>query len=356
MKIKLSEDKYMNITKLKVQRVIFYVLSITMAAVVCTQSIPSGRAAISKLDSKLQDIYFDKRNVMVYVGDTFEEKPISVPKNTKVSYTWELLDDGILTVDNGSIVAVNEGETTVGVSAGDFYAEIDVSVKYKPLPPNSSLPPVYYENLIIANYRNQLPSDYVPEDLIQIPAEYVAANYSTLYVGKETFDKYKELLRAMQSDLGTNNMHILSAYRSYARQSELYNNAVQGYIAQGKSSTEARSLALNTTQTPGNSEHQLGTTIDVSNDYNTDHNFNQTPEGAWLAENAHKYGFIIRYPADKEELTRIEYEPWHIRYVGIYHATYMYVNNVCLEEYIDLQGEAAEAANAYAETHPASYD
>lgn len=355
MKIKLSEDKYLNITKLRVQRILFYMLSVGMAAAVCRISIPSGRAAISRLDSELQSIYFDKQNVMVYVGDTFDEVPVSVPKNANVSYTWELMDDGILTVNDGSIVASKQGETTVGVSAGGFHAEIDVDVRYKPLPPDSSLPPVYYEDLMIANYRNQLSSNYVPDNLIQIPAEYVAANYSTLYVCEDTFEKYKELLSAMQSELGSSNMHIISAYRSYARQSELYNNAVQGYIAQGKSSTEARALALNTTQTPGNSEHQLGNTIDVSNDYNTDHNFQQTPEGAWLAENAHKYGFIIRYPADKEELTRIEYEPWHIRYVGIYHAAYMYVNNVCLEEYLDLQDQAEVAANAYAETHPASY-
>lgn len=355
MKIKLSEEKYITITSLNVQRALFYLLSIAMAGVVCKLSVPSGKAAIAKLDSHLQKVYFDpdKSFVEVYVGDTFDEMPLTDPPNVEVSYTWELMDDGILTVKDGKIVAVQDGETTVGVSVGDFYDEIDVYVSHKPLPEDSTLPPVYYEELLIANYNHTLASDYIPENLIQIPAEYVAANYATLFVCEETFERYRELLSAMQAELGSSNMHIISAYRSYARQSELYNNAVQSYMAQGKSSAEARTLALNTTQTPGNSEHQLGNTIDVSNGYDTDHQYQNTPEGAWLTENAHKYGFIIRYPADKEDITRIEYEPWHIRYVGVYHATYMYVNNVCLEEYVELQKEAEAAANALAEVKAA---
>ena len=171
--------------------------------------------------------------------------------------------------------------------------------------------------------------------------------YGTLYISAETFEAYQALLRAMQSEVSGCRMHIISAYRSYARQSQLYDNAVQRYINAGNSSTQARLLALNTTQTPGNSEHQLGCSIDVSNDNTTDHNYQNTPEGQWLAENAHKFGFVLRYPADKEEITRIAYEPWHIRYVGVFHATYMYVNHVCLEEYVALQQEAEAAAYAY---------
>lgn len=351
MKIKLSEEKTVTITRLNVQRLLFYLLSVAMAAAVCKLSVPSGRAVISKLDSELNGVYFDTKqsSVWVFVGDTFDVEPVTDPPNLDVSFVWELMDDGILAVRDGKIVAEQVGETTVGISVGKFYDELNVYVTYRPLPDDSTLPPVYYEELLIANYNHTLDSDYIPENLIRIPAEYVAENYWTLYVCEETFEQYKILLEAMQNDLGSSNMHIISAYRSYARQSELYNAAVQSYMAQGKSSAEARSLALNTTQTPGNSEHQLGNTIDVSNGNDTDHSYEETPEGAWLAENAHKYGFIIRYPADKEDITRIEYEPWHIRYVGVYHATYMYVNNVCLEEYVELQKEAEEAANAFAE-------
>lgn len=347
MKIKLSEGRYMTVTKLQVQRTLFGLLSVVMALVVARQAMPGGRATIAKLDNELQRVYFDERSVLVYVGDALEAQPNCQPPDAKVSYVWELEDDGVLQVEDGKIVAAKNGRTTVRVTAGQHSATLRVTAQYRQLPPDSTLPPLYYEELPIANYNHTLSADDVPADLIQIPAAYVAANYYTLYVSQETFNAYLKLLAAMQAELGSSRMHIISAYRSYARQAELYNAAVRSYMAAGNTSERARVLALNTTQTPGNSEHQLGNSIDVSNDNTTDHNYLQTPEGAWLAENAHKYGFVIRYPADKEDITRIAYEPWHIRYVGIFHATYMYVNHVCLEEYVDLQAQAKEAAEAY---------
>lgn len=355
MKLKISEEKSLTITARMAECAVFLILSLAMIAVLGKKTVPSGRAYIARLDKELQSISFETQRIAVYVGEPLEITPIVRPKNAEVSYTWEIADDGVLDVDNGSIVGAAEGETLLGVTSGDFYASLNVVSKYKPLPKGSTLPPLYYETLPIANYRNTLGADDVPADLIRIPQQYVATNYSTLYVSQETFDAYLTLYRDMTAAIN-GNMHIISAYRSYARQSELYEKAVQGYMAQGKTSTEARALALETTQTPGNSEHQLGNTIDVSNDYSTDHDYQNTPEGKWLAENAHKYGFIIRYPADKEDITRIEYEPWHIRYVGVNHATYMYVNNYCLEEYVELQQQAREEADEYALTHPATPD
>lgn len=351
MKIRLKEDSYLTITPRQVQRALFLLLSVAMVAVVGERALSRGRVRVKRLDSQLQSVEFPHSSVDLYVGDSLEEQPVHKPSYTDVSYTWELENDGILTVENGKIIAVKSGVTTVGVTAGAFNPTLRVTVSYKPLPPDSTLPPLYYDKLPIANYRNTLEADFVPDDLIAIPAEYVAENYATLYVTQETFDAYKELLSAMRSELdGKCRMHIISAYRSYAKQSELYDKAVRKYMAMGKSSTDARVLALGSTQTPGHSEHQLGTTIDVSNDYNTDHSYRDTPEGKWLAENAHKYGFIIRYPEDKEDITRIAYEPWHIRYVGVLHATYMVVNNICLEEYETLQQQAEETAETYAET------
>ena len=348
MKIRLKEDSYLTVTPRQVQRVLFLMLSLAMVAVVGKRAFSRGRWRVNRLDSQLQSVSFSHSHVELYVGESLEEQPVLKPSYADIRYTWEIENDGVLTVENGKIVAVRSGTTTVGVTAGDFSPTLRVTVSYKPLPPDSTLPPLYYEKLPIANYRSSLEADFVPDNLIAIPAEYVAENYATLYVTQETFDAYKELLSAMRSELGGKcRMHIISAYRSYARQSQLYDNAVQRYINAGNSSTQARLLALNTTQTPGNSEHQLGCSIDVSNDNTTDHNYQNTPEGQWLAENAHKFGFVLRYPADKEEITRIAYEPWHIRYVGVFHATYMYVNHVCLEEYVALQQEAEAAAYAY---------
>ena len=87
---------------------------------------------------------------------------------------------------------------------------------------------------------------------------------------------------------------------------------------------------------PGYSEHQTGLSIDVSASSignRLSESFGSTDEGIWLAAHAHEYGFIIRYPKDKASITGYAYEPWHIRYVGIELATYLYENNLTLEEY-----------------------
>lgn len=355
LNIKVSEEKTVHITPMVIHRTLYMIIALAAVVLMCKKTVAPGRKMISELDHRLQSIDFDSGEIAVYVGDELTAEPHSVPRNAECSFTWEIADDGILTVEEGRIVARRDGKTLLGVTSGDISAQISVTAKHKPLPPDSTLPPLYYDKLMIANYRNTLSADYVPENLVKIPDGYVAENYYGIYVTQETFDAYKELYMAMYGEIHCR-MHIISAYRSYARQSELYNKAVQNYMARGMTSTEARALALNTTQTPGNSEHQLGNTIDVSNNTDTDHNYQETPEGKWLAENAYKYGFIIRYPSDKAEITRIEYEPWHIRYVGIHHATYMYVNNLCLEEYIDLQEQAEETANDYAQENPATVD
>lgn len=357
MKIKISEEKYITITARAVERTIFLMLTAAMVAVITKKSFSQGRSAVMRLDKELQSVSFPDKKTAVYVGDALEIQPVAVPKNAKVSYTWELADDGVLTVEKGKIVAAGSGETVLGVTSGDYSAQVTVIAKHKPLPEDSTLPPLYYETLPIANYCNTLPSDFAVDDLMKIPTQYVAQNYTSLYVSAATFREYLKMLDAMRAELGSDmKMHIISAYRSYARQTELYDKAVKGYMAQGKTSTEARALALQTTQTPGNSEHQMGNTIDVSNDSSTDHSYQNTPEGKWLAENAYKYGFIIRYPADKEDITRIEYEPWHIRYVGVNHAAYMYLHNLCLEEYVELQEKAATEAADYALEHPATVE
>ena len=84
---------------------------------------------------------------------------------------------------------------------------------------------------------------------------------------------------------------------------------------------------------PGHSEHQTGYTIDCNT---IDTNFGSTPEGIWLRDHCHEYGFIIRYPLGRENITGYAYEPWHIRYVGVEYATEIYEQGLTLEEYLDI--------------------
>ena len=117
---------------------------------------------------------------------------------------------------------------------------------------------------------------------------------------------------------------LLSGFRSHQKQTELYNR----YVARdGKDAADTYSAR------PGHSEHETGLTFDIGA---VDDNYGETPAGKWLASHAHEYGFIIRYPKGKEDITKYQYEPWHVRYVGVEHATNMYENDLTLEEYLGI--------------------
>lgn len=120
-----------------------------------------------------------------------------------------------------------------------------------------------------------------------------------------------------------------SGFRSYQEQVKLYNSYVQ---------RDGEAAAQKYSAPPGYSEHQTGLAFDVgSNHSNTDFttDFGQTKEGQWLAQHAHEYGFILRYPKGKEAITGYQYEPWHFRYVGKSLATKIYNQHTTLEEYLN---------------------
>jgi len=120
-------------------------------------------------------------------------------------------------------------------------------------------------------------------------------------------------------------------------QEMLFNQKVKSYMEQGMSFMEAYIQSSHTIAVHGASEHQVGLALDIvcSTYYRLDEAFGDTEAGKWLAENSYQYGFILRYTKDKEEITGIEYEPWHFRYVGIPHAAMMTQRGMALEEYIE---------------------
>lgn len=139
---------------------------------------------------------------------------------------------------------------------------------------------------------------------------------------------------------------ICSAYRSYTRQSQIYNTHIRDYRARGYSEEQAKELTELSIAVPGSSEHQTGMAVDIVATYyqQLNHNFANTKEAKWLKEHAHEYGFILRYPQDKTDITKITFEPWHFRYVGIEAATEIYNLDICYEEYIVLKEQAAVEA------------
>ena len=183
---------------------------------------------------------------------------------------------------------------------------------------------------VLVNREYPMPEDYVPEDLTIPDVGYSYSGiYEKSYMRQAAADALEKMFAAAKKKKKYK-LKVVSAYRSYARQKVIYNHNVK---TRGTKATDLVSA------TPGCSEHQTGLAIDVSSDTvdcEIEESFAKCPEGKWLAKNCHKYGFIIRYPKGKSDITGYSYEPWHIRYVGVNLAKYLYKNNYTLEEYYKL--------------------
>lgn len=183
--------------------------------------------------------------------------------------------------------------------------------------------------LLLVNKSYQLPSDYIPADLTEVKIRFSpSAVQSKRMMRKEAAEALEELFR--EAEIQNIMLFGVSGYRSYETQRGLYDRKV---------STAGQAMADKYVAYPGKSEHQTGLAMDVTNQKGINksltEDFGKTPEGIWLEENAHLYGFIIRYPFGKESITGYSYEPWHLRYVGENAAMLIKVNQLVFEEYVN---------------------
>ena len=174
----------------------------------------------------------------------------------------------------------------------------------------------------MVNHNNALPDDFEIE---------LANIDSTRQFDARAIDELNQMLKAMKKD-GIYNVWVQSAYRSIEYQKGLFNEQISKYMKQGKTREEAEQLTLRIINKPGTSEHNLGLAVDFNY---VDYSFEETKGFSWLQENAENYGFILRYRKDKESITKVDYEPWHWRYVGVENAKRINELNMCLEEYVD---------------------
>lgn len=183
-------------------------------------------------------------------------------------------------------------------------------------------------NLILANPWNKLPEDYA-QDLSLTP----------LPNGHSIDSRCYPFLTEMMNDCRSAGLRplICSSYRSHQKQKALFQERIDELRAQGYSKKDARTKAATSVARPGTSEHQLGLAVDIVDQSHQilDTAQESTPVQQWLMENSWKYGFILRYPADKSRLTGIIYEPWHYRYVGREAAREIHERGICLEEYLE---------------------
>ncbi len=176
-------------------------------------------------------------------------------------------------------------------------------------------------NLTLVNTGYRIIDSYKP-DLV-----YVCGSSERLE--KKIAEHYEAMYNAAKEDGVT--LTPCSGYRSYDRQKNNYNNKVAYYEDLGYTKDEALEKAATIIMPPGSSEHNLGYAMDI---VCVDEWFEDTDEFNWLMENAQDYGFILRYPKDKQDITKVTYEPWHWRYVGVEHAKKMKATGQVLEEYL----------------------
>ena len=203
-----------------------------------------------------------------------------------------------------------------------------------------------YIHMLLNKQNPMEDDDFTPENLVTIPKKY-SRDDKTLKLYRDA----EKALEAMMQDmrfLEFNDVQAQSAYRDYAEQQKLFNNYVNTEMDKGLSREEAEEQANKYSALPQNSEHRTGLCVDFfipsvmyelenyghEGKYN-DVGFAETETFTWLKENCWKYGFILRYPEDKVDITGYSYESWHYRFVGFEAASIIYQTGLCYEEYLE---------------------
>lgn len=218
-----------------------------------------------------------------------------------------------------------------GVSKGSSLRSVDVDTQPQAVPapaqaePTDTASPRDAWNLVLVNPWNPLPESY-------------SVTTVALQNGQAVDERCYPDLQEMMDDCRAAGLSpvICSSYRTWEKQESLYNNLVNKRMAQGYSAEEARAAAGTEIAVPGTSEHQSGLAVDIVdlNNQNLDNSQEDTAVQKWLMEHCWEYGFILRYPRGKSEVTGISYEPWHYRYVGKEAAKEIVEAGICPEEYI----------------------
>jgi zinc D-Ala-D-Ala carboxypeptidase len=187
------------------------------------------------------------------------------------------------------------------------------------------------ENILsLVNKENNLPANYKPKDLVipNVPFTFTEQNVDKRFMRAEAAKALEKMFSAAKQ--ARVNLVAASGFRSYERQQSLFTQEVE---------KAGKEKAIHAVAMPGQSEHQTGLAMDITSPSVKNEitiAFGETREGKWVAEHAHEFGFIIRYPKGKEQITGYQYEPWHIRYVGKKAAKVIFEHGLTLEEYFQV--------------------
>jgi len=292
------------------------------------------------LDKIINTKYFNKENINYYLEINYQNENNfleNINKLINIGYNSEEINtiynkttniDSILNKDyNKNILNIlntkyykeENLERYLNYNSDNIVLDVNMNLDYDFY--NYDIEIKNIDNLTIVNKYYKLPSNYTPE-LVTINKKYSINEKQQLT--KEAKDAFEK----MCEDARIENIYIYSgsAYRSYSYQNTLYNNRVKSNGLEYANKTAAKA---------GYSEHQTGLAIDILNG-NFEYLDNDDKEYKWLIDNSSKYGFILRYPEEKEKITGYTYEPWHFRYLTIDLATELKEKNITYEEYIGM--------------------
>ena len=278
--------------------------------------------------------------VLVIVGVSKKEKPdpdpdpvtdVQTPDDGRTTEDPDGTDDPNTTGDPGD---ADDPDTTDDPNGGQTVSEpyIDASGLLQYPTAGHYVQADSYQgggeapwNLLLVNDWNPLPAGYDSD-----------VTFSTVSGGKQVDSRIIDAVNRMLNDAAAYDLAVVSAYRPKEEQDVLYWRKVKQYTDKGYSDLEAQKVGGTIVKRPGFSEHNCGLAMDVggSGDYTLEQTFANTPAYAWLMEHCADYGFILRFPEGKEDITGVIYEPWHYRYVGEEAARYIMDNDLCLEEYL----------------------
>lgn len=281
------------------------------------------------------------RGVTVTVDE--EKHTVTLEKTGEVSFVLKPAD-AVPSVseetDYGDTTAPNtdtetEAEPDGGMPAVEFKSDLSEYEAYM----NPSDRDAY---LVLVNAWNKLDESDTPTDLVEVTNTRKDGRNTQklrLYAAKALEALFIEMFACGYDDLGPTGypVSVTSAYRSYSYQSQLFNSYVEREMKDDPTLTREQAEAITETYSarPGTSEHQTGLCVDMHNLASAMQAFKDEDAYEWLSENAWKFGFVLRFPEGKTDVTGITFEPWHYRYVGRYHAYQMKTLGLCLEEYVE---------------------
>ena len=290
------------------------------------------------------EVIFENDNNIAIVNGIKKEMPTKA--QIKNGYCLIPLST-VLDILHGIKIDVSEKSATVLQIDEDMYiVEKNPNIKYETdisqyLEYINSKDEYIYTLL---NKQNPADRDF-PEDkdsLIEIPAEYRKPD--AIYLYKITLNALIPMMNGMFAQ-NIDDVFVTSAYRRYDKQQQLFDSYVAELMNKyGWDEDRAYAEVLKDTALPGQSEHQTGLCVDfMTHSMNKlDNSFEETEAFEWLKENSWKYGFVLRYPEDKEHITGYIYESWHYRFVGLEVASIMYQTGLCYEEYLEIFGNPGE--------------